>query len=91
MANGLGASAKKTLLVGDCSCPGRGVFLFSALDRLKVGVGKGGDEFLVRVAGVLVTSGDVPRVGSGDGGGVAPRPGCAGCCMIVPALMMSAY
>ena len=40
-----------------------GVFLFRALDRLKVGVGEGVDKFLVGVAGVLVPTGPDPRRG----------------------------
>ena len=83
-ANGIGVSAKNTLLMGVCGCPASGVFLFRALDRLKVGVGKGGDEFFVRMAGVLVTGGDVPRVGLGDGGGVATRPGLASVSVVIP-------
>ena len=71
------------LLDGDCSSPGCGVFLFSALDRLKVGVGKGGDDFLVRVAGVLVTSSDVSPVGLGKGGGIAAGPGLPGLTVVV--------
>ena len=82
--NGFGVSAKNTLLIGVCGGPVSGVFLFKALDRLKVGVGKGGDEFLVRMAGVLITSSDVPRVGPGDGGGIAARPGLAGFAVVVP-------
>ena len=83
-ANGFGVSEKNTLLMGVCGSPASGVFLFRALDKLKVGVGKGGDEFFVRMAGVLVTGGVVPRVGFGDGGAVAARPW-----LVVPALMMS--
>ena len=82
-ANALGASAKKTLLIGDCSCPGRGVFLYRTLDRLKVGVGKGGDELLIRMAGVLVTGSDVPPVGPGKGGGITACPRFAGLSVVV--------
>ena len=82
--NGFGVSAKNTLLIGVCGGPVSGVFLFRALDRLKVGVGKSGDEFFVRMAGVLVTGGDVPHVGPGDGSGEAAGPGLAGFGMIVP-------
>ena len=57
--------------------------LFRALDRLKVGVGKGGDELLVRMAGVLVTGGDKSCVGPGEGGGEAARPGLASLCAVV--------
>ena len=76
-------SAKNTLLDGDCSCPGSGVFLFSALDRLKVGVGKVGDDLFVRMARVLVTSGDVPPVGLGKDGGIAAGPGLPGLTVVV--------
>ena len=47
--NGFGESAYITLLMGVWGAPGSGVFLFRVLDRLKVGVGKGGDELLVRM------------------------------------------
>ena len=68
VSNGLGAPAKNTLLGCDRSNSGSGVFFFRALDRLKVGVGKGGDEFLVRMAGVLVTSDNIfPDVTIGPG------------------------
>ena len=82
--NRFGESAKNTLLMSVFGGPGSGVFLFRALDRLKVGVGKDGDELFVRMAGVLVTGGDIPRVGLGDGGGVAARPGLAGLSVVVP-------
>ena len=83
-ANGFGVSAKKAPLIGVCGGPASGVFLFRALDRLKVGVGKGSDEFFVRMAGVLVTGGDVPRLGFGNGGGVAAHPGLACLSVVVP-------
>ena len=69
-ANGFGESSKNTLFMGVCGGPSSGVFLFRALDRLKVGVGKGGDGLFIRMAGVLVTGGDIPRLGLGDGSGV---------------------
>ena len=56
--NGLGGLAKRTLLEAGLGIAG--VFLFRALDRLEVGVGEGGEELLVGVAGVLVTSGPEP-------------------------------
>ena len=66
VTNRLGAPAKITLLGCDRCNSGSGVFFFRALDRLKVGVWMGGDELLVRMAGVLVTSGDVlPDVTAG--------------------------
>ena len=68
-------SAKNTLLVEDGCWTGKGSFLFSAFDRLKVGVGEGGDEFLVRAAGVLITNGDDLGARFGEGGGVAASPG----------------
>ena len=40
--------------MGVWGAPSSGVFLFRALDRLKVGVGKGGDELLIRMATILV-------------------------------------
>ena len=78
--NGFGESVNITLLMGVWGGPGSSVFLFRALDRLKLGVGKGGDELLVRMAEVLVTSGDKSCVGPGDGGGEAARPGLASLC-----------
>ena len=54
--SGFGGSANRTLL-GTAMA---GIFFFRALDRLKVGVGKRGDELLVGVAGVLVISGQDP-------------------------------
>ena len=55
---GLGGLAKRTLL--EVGLGIAGVFLFRALERLEVGVGEGGEEFLIGVAGVLVTSGPEP-------------------------------
>ena len=78
-----GESANITLLMGVWGAPGSGVFLFRALDRLKVGIGKGGDELLVRMAGVLVTGGDKSCVGPGKGRGEAARPGLASLCAVV--------
>ena len=46
LSNELVVSAKNTLLIEDGGGPGKGSFLFIAMDRLKVGVGKC-DEFLV--------------------------------------------
>ena len=57
----LGRLANRTLL--DAGLIWAGVFLFRALDRLKVGVGEGVDKFLVGVAGVLVPTGPDPRRG----------------------------
>ena len=66
VANGLGAAAKNTLLCCERSSSGIGVFFVRALDSLKVGVWEGGDELLVRMAGVLVTGGDIlPDVTAG--------------------------
>ena len=64
-------SAKNTLRIEGCVCPGSGIFFFRALDRLKVGVGKVGDELLIGVAGELVTGGNALLIGLGDGGGLA--------------------
>ena len=50
----------RTLRAGVLGTAMAGVFLFRALDRLKVVVGKRGDKLLVGVAGVLVTSGPDP-------------------------------
>ena len=83
MANGLGESVKNTLLIGVRCCLGRGVFLFRALDGLKVGVWKGGDELLIRMAGVLVTGGDVSPVGPGEGGGITACSWFAGFGVVV--------
>ena len=76
---GLGGLAKRTLL--ECALLGVGVFLFRALDRLKIGVGEAGEEFLIGVAEVLVTSGPEPpgirlsaKVSTVDD--VRSRPGC---------------
>ena len=68
-------SAKNMFFIEDCCGPRRGSFFFIALDRLKVGVWEGGDEFLIGVAGVLVTSGDAYHIGLGESGGVAACPG----------------
>ena len=68
-------SAKNTLFIGDGGGPGKGSFFFIAHDRLKIGVGEGGDELLVWVAGVLVATSDALCPGLGKGGGVAARPG----------------
>ena len=58
---GLGGLAKRTLLEGALLGLGvAGVFLFRALDRLKIGVGEAGEKFLIGVAGVLVISGPEP-------------------------------
>ena len=57
---GLDVSAKKTLRAGLLGLGMVGIFFFSALDRLKVGVGERFDKLLVGVAGVLVTSGPEP-------------------------------
>ena len=83
VTNGLGAPAKNTLLGCNCSSPGGGVFFFSALDRLKIGVGEGGDDFLVRVAVVLVTSCDVFSVGLAEGRGITAGPGVLGFAVVV--------
>ena len=77
-------SAKNTLRIEVCGGPGSGIFFFSALDRLKVDVGKGGDELLIGVAGVLVTSGNALYFGLGNGSGVAARPGFVAGCVEVP-------
>ena len=82
--NGFGESAKMTLIMGIWCGPGCVVFLFRALDRLKVGFGKGGDQFLVRVAGVLIAGGNKSCVGSGEYGGGDARPGFASLCVVVP-------
>ena len=58
--SGLGASANGTLRAGVLGLGSAGVFLFSALDRLKVGVWERGDKLLIGVAGVLVTSDPEP-------------------------------
>ena len=73
--NRFGESAKMTLLMGVWWGPGSVVFLFRALDRLKVGVWKGRDEFLVRVAGALVAGGNESCVGPVEYGGGDARPG----------------
>ena len=76
---GLGGLVKRTLL--EVGLGIAGVFLFRALDRLKVGVGEAGEELLIGVAGVLVTSGPEPPgirlsaiVSTVDD--VRSRPGC---------------
>ena len=56
-----GGLANRTLL--DVGVIWAGVFLFRALDRLKIGVGEGVNKFLVGVAGVLVSTGPDPRRG----------------------------
>ena len=59
--SGLGGLAKRTLLEGALLGLGvPGIFLFRALDRLKIGVGEAGEKFLIGAAGVLVTSGPEP-------------------------------
>ena len=45
--SGVGESAKRTLRVGVLCCTGSGVFLFRALDRIKVGVWKGREELVI--------------------------------------------
>ena len=45
--SGVGESAKRTLRVRVLWGAGSGVFLFRALDRLKVCVGKGRDELVI--------------------------------------------
>ena len=67
-------SAKNMFLIEDCGGACKGSFLFSALERLKVGVRESGEELLVRGTGVLVTSRNDLGVGFGKGGGVATRP-----------------
>ena len=57
---GFDVSAKRTLRVGVFGLGMASIFFFSALDRLKVGVGERVDKLLVGVAGVLVTSGPDP-------------------------------
>ena len=47
LSNELVVLAKNTLLIEDGGGPGKGSFLFIALERLKIGVGEGSDEFLV--------------------------------------------
>ena len=56
--SGLGGLANRTL--PDAGLGFAGVFLFRALDRPEVGVGEGGEELLIGVAGVLITSGPEP-------------------------------
>ena len=75
------SSAKNMFLVKDGGWTCKGSFLFSTLNMLKVGVGEGGDEFLVRCAGVLVTSGKDLGMGIGKGGTIAglPWPGLTVC------------
>ena len=58
--SGLGASANRTLRAGMLGFGSAGVFFFSALDRLKVGVWECGYKFFVGVTGVLVISGPEP-------------------------------
>ena len=61
--SGRGVSANRTLRAGVLGTAMAGVFLFRALDRLKVIVGERGDKLLVGVAGLLVTSGlDPPGI-----------------------------
>ena len=81
--NGFGESAKITLLMGVWWGPGSVVFLFRALDRLKVGVWEGRDELFIRVAGVLVAGGNKPCAGPGEYGGGDARPGVANLCVIM--------
>ena len=47
LSNGPVVSAKNTLLSDDCGGPGRGSFFFITLDRLKVGVREGVEQFLI--------------------------------------------
>ena len=63
--SGLGGLANRTLF--DPGLVWAGVFLFRAPDRLKIGVGEGVDEFLVGMAGVLVSAGPDPRRGPASG------------------------
>ena len=58
--NGLGASANRKLRVGVLGLDCIGVFLFSTLDRLKIGVREYCNKLLIGVAGVLITSGPEP-------------------------------
>ena len=81
--SGFGESAKMTLRVGVLCCTGSGVFLFRALERLKVGVWKGREELVIRVAGVLVASGCEPWCGPGEYGGGDGRARATGLCAVV--------
>ena len=81
--NALGKSAKIMLRVSVLCCTGSGVFLFRALDRLKVGVWKGREELVIRVAGVLVAGGCELWCGPGEYGGGDGRARTTGLCSVV--------
>ena len=81
--SGFGESAKMTLRVGVLCCTGSGVFLFRALDKLKVGVWKGREELVIRVAGVLVAGGCELWRGPGEYGGGDGRAKDTGLCAVV--------
>ena len=86
LSNELVMSAKNTFFIEDCGGPGGGSFFFIALDKFKVGVWEGSDEFLIGVAGVLVTSGDALRIRLGESSGIAACPGFTAISAEVPGI-----
>ena len=79
---------KCTFFVKDGRGSCKGSFLFSALDRLKVGVGESGDKLLIRGTGVFIPSEDEACLGPCESDSVASLPGTWR--LYEPELMMSA-